>query len=183
MSEKLLIAHCSPTLAGMKTGSLFLCKDACPHALARELKRLNRMLNPKGVFLCVLRVNAAGTLIYVYRPKQLAQDLFRPESLAILKRYGYRMGNVQQMVAQLAEHFSREEGFPHEIGLFLSYPPADVDGFIQNKGRNYKCCGIWKVYSDEALAQKLFGRYQKCTRIYTQKHMEGFPLLRLTVAA
>ena len=25
MSEELLIAHCSPTMAGLKTGSLFTC--------------------------------------------------------------------------------------------------------------------------------------------------------------
>ena len=38
--------------------------------------------------------------------------------------------------------------FPHEIGIFLGYPLADVAGFIRNKGRNCKCIGTWKVYGD-----------------------------------
>ena len=47
MSEDLLIRHCSPTLAGIKTGNLFSC--ACPSRkdLTRDLCRLNRKLVPK----------------------------------------------------------------------------------------------------------------------------------------
>ena len=42
MSEDLLIRHCSPTLAGIKTGNLFSC--ACPSRkdLTRDLCRLNK---------------------------------------------------------------------------------------------------------------------------------------------
>lgn len=41
----------------------------------------------------------------------------------------------------------RFEAFPHEIGLFLSYPPEDVRGFIEHKGHESKCEGCWKVYA------------------------------------
>ena len=49
MSEDLLIRHCSPTLAGIKTGNLFSC--ACPSRkdLTRDLCRLNKKLVPRGI--------------------------------------------------------------------------------------------------------------------------------------
>ena len=53
----------------------------------------------------------------------------------------------------------RFEAFPHEIGLFLSYPPEDVRGFIEHKGHESKCDGCWKVYGDAERAKKTFRTY------------------------
>ena len=40
-------------------------------------------------------------------------------------------------------HRLRSEGeFPHEIGLFLSYPPEDVLGFICNRGVQSQVRGL-----------------------------------------
>ena len=52
MSEDLLIRHCSPTLAGIKTGNLFSC--ACPSRkdLTKDLCRLNKKLVPKASAFC-----------------------------------------------------------------------------------------------------------------------------------
>lgn len=53
--------------------------------------------------------------------------------------------------------------FPHEVGLFLSYPPEDVKGFIDHRANDFKCAGLWKVYGDEEKAravrkiQKMYG--------------------------
>ena len=49
--------------------------------------------------------------------------------------------------------------FPHEIGIFLGYPLWDVEGFIANKGQNYKLCGYWKVYEDVSGAIDRFREY------------------------
>ena len=32
--------------------------------------------------------------------------------------------------------------FPHEVGLFLSYPPEDVKGFIDHRANDFKCAGL-----------------------------------------
>ena len=50
---------------------------------------------------------------------------------------------------------SRESGeFPHEVGLFLSYPPEDVKGFIDHRANNFKCAGLWTVsYTHLFIAQ------------------------------
>lgn len=72
--------------------------------------------------------------------------------------------------------------FPHEIGLFLGYPPEDVCGFIENKAEGYKCIGQWKVYGDEAQAKKNFAMYKKCTQVYCAQFAQGKSIKRLTVA-
>ena len=54
------------------------------------------------------------------------------------------------------------KSFPHEIGVFLGYPLADVLGFIENCGKNCLACGCWKVYSDLCFALQTFQRYDKC---------------------
>ena len=32
--------------------------------------------------------------------------------------------------------------FPREVGLFLSYPPEDVKGFIDHRANDFKCAGL-----------------------------------------
>ena len=72
--------------------------------------------------------------------------------------------------------------FPHEVGLFLSYPPEDVKGFIDHRANCFKCAGLWKVYSDEEKARSLFEKYRKCTEIYCALWQSGSKLERLAVA-
>ena len=51
--------------------------------------------------------------------------------------------------------------FPHEIGAFLGYPLADVESFIENRGKNYAYLGYWKVYHDVEQAVKTFRLFDK----------------------
>ena len=71
---------------------------------------------------------------------------------------------------------------PHEVRLFLSYPPEDVKGFIENHAANAKCTGVWKVYGDERQARQTFARYKKCTQTYCERWRSGVELDRLAVA-
>jgi hypothetical protein len=64
------------------------------------------------------------------------------------------------MLARLQRRFLNE-GFPHEIGLFLGYPPEDVRGFIFNKGQNFICCRYWKVYHNAERAMEMFRKIDK----------------------
>ena len=49
MLEKLLVRHCAPTLAGIKTGSLFSFRSLPWELLRQELCRLNNIFNRRGV--------------------------------------------------------------------------------------------------------------------------------------
>lgn len=79
------------------------------------------------------------------------------------------------------ERLKESATFPHEIGLFLGYPPEDVSGFIENKPGSCKCVGHWKVYGNMAEAQRMFDQYKKCTDVYCRCWAAGESLERLTV--
>ena len=46
MTEELVIYHCSPTMAGMKTGSLFSCPKEEIKELTENIRKLNCRLVP-----------------------------------------------------------------------------------------------------------------------------------------
>ena len=55
MPERLLIDHCSPTLAGLKTGNMFPVNVKPGQDICGELRQLNRMFREKGVRVVMLR--------------------------------------------------------------------------------------------------------------------------------
>lgn len=182
MSEELVIRHCAPTLAGIKTGSLFASPYVSKAALLEEIRRLNQILVPKGLCVLPLRYSHRRALIYLFRPARLAHDLANAEALQLLQEAGYTKLARQDCLLELRRRLEAWQDFPHEIGLFLSYPPEDVRGFIENKGGACKCVCGWKVYGDEEQARKLFEKYQKCTDVYCRHWAAGAGLQKLAVA-
>lgn len=179
--EQEIVRYCSPTLAGMKSGSLFstACSDAPD--LLKQIGELNRSLSSKGLFVIPLRMKRKRMLIYVFRRARLAQELASEDAQQLLYETGYEKGNVFSYLKQLCRRMRTGDKFPHEIGLFLSYPPADVKGFIQDPQRICACVGCWKVYSDEEYAEEQFRRYEMCTKIYCRSYAMGASLLDLAV--
>ena len=163
-----LATLCAPTLAGLKPASLFRYQPAPGQDAAAMAAAWHAALSPRGVTVRVLRQcpRTGAVLVYVYRPARVARLLAAPHMLDLL-----------------AERLCCEGDFPHEIGVFLGYPLADVIGFIQNRGKNFTACGYWKVYTDPTAAQAEFDRYKKCERIYARCYYNGTPIRRLTVAA
>ena len=47
MSEELVVRQCAPTLAGIKTGSLFPCPYENRETLLMEIRQYNQVLVPK----------------------------------------------------------------------------------------------------------------------------------------
>ncbi len=182
MSEEYVVRQCAPTLAGIKTGSLFPCPYQSRQALMGEIRALNRRLSPKGLILLPVRYLDGKALLYLYRPSNLRQDLKDRLAAQVLEQAGYSCSKSEQCVVRLIRRLKENENFPHEIGLFLSYPPEDVKGFIDNRACNFKCSGLWKVYGDEARAQAMFARFRKCTEIYCKLWQEGSSIEQLAVA-
>lgn len=63
--EKFLIAHCSPTLANLKTANLFNFRYVSEDKLNYQIEKWNGELNPKGFKITVLRIRSGDALIYV----------------------------------------------------------------------------------------------------------------------
>ena len=182
LGEKCLVEYCSPTLAGLITGCLFRCSVSSQEMLNDFLMRWNTRLYEKGISLACLHVLSCGALIYVYREKNLMEELEKTGVKNFLIRCGYENFNTPLLIKKLSRRFYESQEFPHEIGVFLGYPLVDVIGFIENAGKNCKCSGCWKVYGDEAEAQKTFRKLQKCRNIYRQKYFQGKTILELAVA-
>lgn len=198
MPEDLIVRHCAPTLAGLKTGNMFTATFADEAQLNDEVRKLNRILMKKGLRITVLRVACCAgcdklcdkrrsevcirALIYIYRPGQLQNDLEAAEARDILLQYGYEGSGIEGCIQKLTDRICECDGFPHEVGLFLGYPPEDVRGFIEFGGRECKACGYWKVYGDVDHARKQFERFRKCTGVYLKCLERGLPISKLAVS-
>lgn len=183
MLEARMIEHCAPTLAGLKTANLFNYRFYSQQSLECELCEVSGKLNKKGVFIEVMKLSDTHAMLYVYRKKKLENDLKKSGVSELLERFGYGRILTEDCLERLKGRLCHQEGFPHEIGVFLGYPLHDVIGFIDQNGKNCKYCGIWKVYADEAETIKLFARFKKCTTVYTRMFYDGRPITKLTVAA
>lgn len=182
MSDETLVKFGSPTLAGLKTGNIFTCEYTDLHELSRQMRDINRKLVPKGLRLIPLRRSKKRVLLYLYRPDRLEEDLAEEEARDLLSEEGYSGKNAESYLLELIRRLRGRKVFPHEIGLFLSYPPEDVRGFIRCGGAGSKLTGYWQVYGDADAARKTFERFDQCTRIYCRRWSEGVPITRLAVA-
>lgn len=184
--EELLIEHCAPTLAGVKTGNLFCYKLQDEETIADIVALWDSKLYRQGVAVKVIKCSgdSENYLVYVYRKKSLRRDLNVPGAKEFLKEQGYEgCETLNQYIRKLSTRVKGCNDFPHEIGLFLGYPLADVVGFIENKGKNYHCTGCWKVYNDPTAAQKCFEEYKRCTAFYKLMYQNGKSIMQLTVVA
>lgn len=181
MTERHLIQYCAPTLAGIKTANMFTCPYESKDALLDSVRHMNERLKPKGLRVVPLRFSDKKALIYIYRPRKLTADLTDSLATGLLERCGYDTESCEKCVVKLCQKLRAEESFPHEIGLFLGYPPEDVCGFMENKACGCKCVGCWKVYGDEEAAKKKFAQYKKCDRVYRDRWEKGRAIESLTV--
>ena len=182
ISEELVVNHCSPTMAGLKTGSLFSCPAKDSGMLAGDIRDLNKCLVPRGVRIIPLKVTEQRALIYMYRPIKLKEDLSREAAEEILAEKNYPVGQMEQCIVELTRRLKEQETFPHEIGLFLGYPPEDVEAFMKNGAAGAKCTGMWKVYGDVETAQCRFAQYKKCTRVYCEVFRNNHSFEKLIVS-
>ncbi len=180
MPDAYIVRHCSPTLAGLKTGNMFTVKQG-KETTVSDLRSVNRRITKYGLRMIPLRRNGEDVLLYLYRPERLKKDLNHPEAQRILSQKGYNIQDSEQCVAQVAEHLRTDASFPHEIGLFLSYPPEDVLGFMVHPKQGVKAVGCWKVYGDKEKAEQTFRKYDACTAIYQKAVSGGKSLEQLIV--
>ncbi len=181
--ENGLIEHCAPTLAGLKSASLFRYFYESRERARKELKEVNELLNDRGVYVEVLLWNENAALVYTYRFSHLQRELEKTGTRELLEEYGYQNNDVESCIRRLKRKLCNYTCFPHEIGIFLGYPLEDVKGFIENSGQNCKCSGLWKVYCNEKETVKLFHKLKKCSEIYLQVFSEGRNLVQMTVCA
>lgn len=182
MSEELIVAQCSPTMAGLKTGTLFTCPKEDKKSLTESIRSINQRFVCKGIRMIPVKIVKNRILVYMYRPERLAKDLQEPTAVKILKSKNYPVKDCNRCVIELVRRLNMDDTFPHEIGLFLGYPSEDVEGFICNDAKNAKCVGTWKVYGDENAAKRKFEQYKQCTKAYCENYRRYNSMEHLVVS-
>jgi hypothetical protein len=164
--EKLLAVHCAPTLAAIKPSCLLCCDRRACSDWQDILEYYRELFAPKGLDFFVVSESADFFALLVYRRHAL-QMIFSDEKIAaFLSPLGYKRGDSLPILLNHLKERMRGASFPHEIGLFLGYPVADVAGFIENHGQNFKYSGYWKVYGDVEKARCIFNQYRDCCDNY-----------------
>ena len=160
--RNMLLCFGAPTIKALKAACLinFKRQDEDMRSVWREHSdEWLASLNVQGLLL-----NEHGhhknALVMIYRKELLVQALGCDEACCILREYGYPLHDVDACLECLRCKFC--SGFPHEIGLFLDYPPEDVRGFIEKRtAKKISSPYYWKVYGNIHRAIEKFRQY-KC---------------------
>lgn len=177
--EQTLVFHCAPSLSRLKPADLISWRPPTGDGAAL-LADYTRLLARQGVCLRVLRQDGKRYLLLVYRPELLRSWLARREVRTLLNRDGYPQA-LEEMLLHLTARLS-QGAFPHEIGLFLGYPAADVEGFRIHRGKNCKLSGLWKVYDQVEEAAQKFRDFLHCREHLCSQMAAGKTLTQLLAA-
>jgi hypothetical protein len=155
--EDVIIRHCSPVLLGCKPAALFTLAADSPVPLSGFM--------PPGIGHLVIRKREGGLLVFLFNEALLEKTVLDdPVVRGTLVGMGYpSRHSLSVFLVHLQKQFDHHK-CPHEVGLFLGYPLADVLGFIAHSGHGYKLCGMWKVYGDVERAKNQFRQYDLCRK-------------------
>ena len=156
--RNMLLCFGAPTITGIKAATLLNFRRASHENMRSAwLKRADEWLNPLGVQWLLLNEEC---LVLIYKKELLVRALGCSEACRILAEHGYPLHDVDACLECLQRKF--RSGLPHEVGLFLDYPPDDVRGFIEKRcAKKLSCPCYWKVYGDESLAMRKFMEYKR----------------------
>ena len=104
-----------------------------------------------GVTLLATSAISGGKVTFVaYRPELVEDILAKSEHCEFLAAFGHSTESVQALMKSMRSRIfafhARKAAFPHEIGLVLGYPLADVQGFMNGQPELFT--GAWKVYDN-----------------------------------
>ena len=158
--RSILLCLAAPTIKGLKAGVLINFRRH-NHENMRSLwlEHADEWLMPMNLQWLLLNEQGNNALVMIYRKELLARALCCDDACGILAENGYPLHDVDACLECLRKKFCK--GFPHEIGLFLDYPPEDVRGFIEKrKAKKLSCPCYWKVYGNVHEAIKKFRQYK-----------------------
>ena len=150
--EKYFLFSAAPVLTGVKTAVLISFKNCCMEVWKEQM---NQLENITGLVTKELYRSCETFSVLIYNKELLETRVNSPIVKEILKRHDYPADDLKNMLEHLSMRFTSCR-FPHEIGVFLGYPPEDVCSFIEKSGKDYLCCRYWKVYHDEERALEIF---------------------------
>lgn len=150
--------QCAPLLTGIKASNLLSVNR-------RQKRAVTHLLCSTGISCRVLCECGGRVTFFLFRRGMLEAYLNRPEVQELMETFGYQGADLMKILGTVAERYSgymkRREPFPHEVGLLLGYPAADVAGFILHGGKNFLYSGYWKVYENLQERLEIFEEYDR----------------------
>lgn len=168
--ETRLALQCAPLIAGIKISNLLILQKGSEKVLHAILKNTDisyyRLLNSGG-----------KTTYLLFRRELLVPFLSQRRVREILNGQSYldmRIGAILSLFQKRYEAYMEQGGsFPHEMGLLLGYPVEDVQGFIENKGKNFLYSGYWKVYENVLEKKRTFQSFETARESLVQQVCGG----------
>ena len=153
-----LALQCAPVISGIKISNLLTIP-------VKNLKELSAVLKKTELSFRILYPGKERLVILIYREAELREYLERDEVREFIYSCGYETSDISKIFPIFVKRYMRymelKRDFPHELGLLLGYPIEDVEGFIENHGKNFLHSGYWKVYKDAEHKIRLFKNYER----------------------
>lgn len=156
-AEMQIALHCAPLISGLTISNIICIEKG-------SVSRLNEILYGTDILYDVLITNVHKATILLYNKLKLEEHLYHQRVKTLLMKMGYTNINLQGVLKEFKKRFRKymTEGtvFPHEMGILLGYPMEDVEGFINNDGRNFLYTGYWKVYGNVYEKMQMFNKIE-----------------------
>jgi len=173
-----IIIQAAPFLKGMKKSCILMIKR-------EELDELREELLDTNIEAIPLHEHQGRSIVLFYRASEMEEYFGGYDVRRFLKKNGYQGTGIADYIERLKSRvtffYEEEQIFPHEIGVFLGYPIEDVEGFIENAGKNFLLSGYWKVYSNLQMTRELFEKFDRAKEEAMQQWSDGKSLQEIAV--
>jgi hypothetical protein len=155
-----------PAIAGIKPASLV----SLPQSLGGEPWRVwgPGICRSLGLSALPLSWSPGRVLVLFFRRRRLNRKILNGIPRRYLQARSYPVNaGLAACLAYLQKRFAeagKGASFPHEVGIFLGYPPEDVIGFSSGKRSPFPCRGYWRVYHRPERALRTFA-YMDAARL------------------
>ena len=171
--------QCAPVLAGVKPSNMLVLEN-------KHIRDVVRVLEGTGLSWRCLYAGEEKNIWLLYRKEAMEETVLGKEQMLFLREWGYEEDTLERMLMKFSQRFrqyrkDKNLPFPHEMGVFLGYPMADVKGFIKYEGKNYLYCGYWKVYENVEERKELFRTYEEILKVFVEEARKGKNLWQITM--
>ena len=168
--------RCAPLIAGIKTACLLIIKK-------EQAADAQKLFGGTHLAYFALCSTDRKIILLICRRRELEGYLARQPVRELLSEAGYEDAVLEKLLCVFGDRYAAclagRGSFPHEMGLFLGYPPEDVRGFIRQNGRNFLFAGCWKVYGHPQEKQRLFRCFEMAEEGLLKLLSQGFCLKEL----